>query len=379
VKVAIVNFTGGMLSGGYRKYLESLLPLLVNNPHVEALLVANPSSLDAVAWHDNIPGIEWVGFSPILSRFGRLDTKARSRIRQFKPDVIFFPTARIFQLGSIPIVAMVQNMEALAPRFGPYPFLEDFKLKLLARATLTAARKADRVIAVSHFVRDYLYKKMGVPEEKISVVYYGADMSDSSNNDAIRPDMLTGPQKDDLLFTAGPIRPYKGFEDAIGAMGHLAKQGENGLSLVIAGHVSPQMSGYKKRLERLADKEGVSDKVIWLGHLNPHEMNWCFKNCKVFLMTSRVESFGLVMLEAMLHGCMIVSADNPCLPEIMGDAAVFYPPGSKKLLADAVRSVLSWPPEQRKAASDRAKKRVLQFSWDITAERTVQELARAAK
>jgi len=99
----------------------------------------------------------------------------------------------------------------------------------------------------------------------------------------------------------------------------------------------------------------------------------------MFIMTSRVESFGMIAAEAMSHGCICISADNPCLPEIFGGAAIYYPPKDGRALADAIQAVLAWDDNQRKAASARAKNQAKKFSWDVCARNTVAELAKAAK
>ena len=96
-------------------------------------------------------------------------------------------------------------------------------------------------------------------------------------------------------------------------------------------------------------------------------------------MTSRVESFGMIGGEAMAHGCTCISADNPCLPELFGDAAVYYPPKDGKALSKAILKVLSRSDDKRREVSDLAKQRASQFSWDVCAEKTVSELAKAAE
>lgn len=58
---------------------------------------------------------------------------------------------------------------------------------------------------------------------------------------------------------------------------------------------------------------------------------------------------------------------------------IYYPPKDEKALADAIRIVLNWDDKQRKVMSEKAKKRAAEFSWDLCAEKTVEELAKAAK
>ena len=95
-------------------------------------------------------------------------------------------------------------------------------------------------------------------------------------------------------------------------------------------------------------------------------------------MTSRVESFGHTAGEALSCGCVCISADNPCLPEIFGDAALYYEAGNGEALADAIETALSLDGPNRVLFSQRARQRAALFSWDVCAERTVEILKKAA-
>lgn len=129
------------------------------------------------------------------------------------------------------------------------------------------------------------------------------------------------------------------------------------------------MVGYQKKLKNWIPTNNLSDRICWLGNLNEKEMAWCYQNCGMFIMTRRVESFGMIGGEAMSYGCTCISADNPCLPELFGGVAVYYPPKDWKALAEAIQTVLNWDDNQRKVMSEKAKKRASEFSWDVCAEK----------
>jgi glycosyltransferase involved in cell wall biosynthesis len=75
----------------------------------------------------------------------------------------------------------------------------------------------------------------------------------------------------------------------------------------------------------------------------------------------------------MNNGCQCVSSDNPCLPEIFGDSADYYTPGDGKDLSLRIKEVLFRNEFDQKSASQRAIMRASQFSWDICAEKTVEQ------
>lgn len=217
-----------------------------------------------------------------------------------------------------------------------------------------------------------MIKRWGIPGDRIGMVYHGIDAP--KKNDGVRPISVPESWKGRFLFTAGSIRPARGLEDALWAINYLVSQNAEIEGIVIAGEVPTNMIPYQKKLKNWIKKHNLSSKVFWAGNLNENEMAWCYQNCRAFVMTSRVESFGQVALEAMSYGCVCVATDNPCLPEIFGDAALFYTPKDGKALAEMIQTVLAWDENQCKAASERAIKRAGEFSWDICVEKTVTAL-----
>jgi len=92
----------------------------------------------------------------------------------------------------------------------------------------------------------------------------------------------------------------------------------------------------------------------------------------MFVMTSRVESFGMIAGEAMAHGCLNVSSLSPCLPEIFGDAANYYKPGDYFDLAEKIKTNLLLSDAEKSTLKEKAIKRAAKFSWDVCAKRTVK-------
>ena len=133
------------------------------------------------------------------------------------------------------------------------------------------------------------------------------------------------------------------------------------------------MIQYQKKLVRWINKHNLSKNIVWTGYLNESEMGWCYQNCSVFIMTSRVESFGQIALEAMSYGCICVSANNPCLPEIFNSSAIYYNPGDSRALSEIIDTVLSWDKYKKTNVSQRAIERASQFSWDTCAKKTILE------
>jgi glycosyltransferase involved in cell wall biosynthesis len=376
-KIAIINLTGGGISGGYRKYLCNVLPRIAKHYDVEAILCASPESIGAQDWFDPMPSVRFVSCKPFRFLFSPRDVELLRELEEFSPDVIFVPVEREIRFKSVPVVNMIQNMEPFSNSFNENPSTEIIRLWIKYIEGKIALKRSDRIIALSKFVRDFLVKRWNIPNEKIALIYHGINAV--RNEDGQRPHTIPKNWERQFLFTAGSIRPARGLEDELSALEHLSSQGLNMIKLVIAGEAGQKMADYQKKLKNWAQKNGLSDRICWAGNLNEKEMAWCYQSCNAFVMTSRVESFGMIGCEAMSHGCVCISADNPCLPELFGDAAIYYPPKDGQALAEAIQTVLTLDDNQRKTMSEKAKKRAAEFSWDVCAEKTVAVLAKAVE
>jgi glycosyltransferase involved in cell wall biosynthesis len=369
--VALANLTNGGLSGGSRKYLEVLAPMLANHPAISRLDVfVPPQATEALHRATRLNCESWV-HSDVSRGFRGL----RAELLKRQPDVVFIPSARWIDCGPAPVVTMVRNMEPLAVPFAGNPWLE--MLRTLARRWVAKRTcwKSDRVIAVSDFVNDYLVQNWRLPSDRVATVYHGIDLP-TGDEDAQRPATLSELSRP-FLFTAGSVRPYRGLEDAVGALPQILKH-QPDLMLVIGGETEPAMEPYRNRLIRQAQNLGCADRLLWCGKLSQPEMNWCFQQCQAFVMTSRVEACPNTVLEAMAQSCISVSTNSAPMPEIYGDTAFFYTAGNSEELAARVHTALSLDVGQRYAMRSATRRRAGEFSWHRTLESTVRELLLAA-
>jgi len=377
MKIAIINLTGGGMSGGYKKYMRNVIPRMAINLDIESILCATPSSIDIQSWFSFLPKVKFITCKPFKWMYYRPDDDLKKSLKEFSPDVIFIPVERYFKFNSVPIVNMIQNMEPFAENIDENYFINKCRLYIQRLVAKRAIKKADRTIALSKYVKEFLSHKWNIPEEKIGLVYHGIEIP--RFKEFIRPNNIPKDWEGNFLFTVGSIRPARGLEDVFWAMKYLVLEKVNIKGLVIAGETESRMISYRKKLEKWIKLYGLSSKIYWVGKLSEKEMSWCYRNCKIFVMTSRVESFGMIAGEAMAHGCICISADNPCLPEIFGDAAVYYIPKKGELLAETINSVNEWDNYKREEISKKAREQASKFSWNMTVEKLLGEFSKAIK
>jgi len=367
MRIAIVNLTNGGLSGGYRKYLEALVPLLRDDPRVDNLEVFLPVRAAGFLPLEGCKVRTWPAAKSIS-----VHSWIRARLREEAPDVVFIPSARSLDCGGIPVVGMVRNMEPLLIPFGGNPAREGVRNLARAYVARRACQRLDRVIAVSHHVKEFLIRKWDVDAEKIGVVPHGVQ-TPLPESESKMPEMIDE-RAGRIIFTAGSIRPARGLEDVIKAMAHLVRDPDLSFTLVIGGRPDPGMEFYKKRLMRLAIESGVASQIIWAGQLSPAEMSWCFYHCELFVMTSRAEACPNTVLEAMSHGCLCISTNHPPMPEFFGSAAFYYHAGEAASLLKCVRSAVAATESEKKLKRKEARERANLFDWGATANDTIAQL-----
>jgi len=375
MKISILNLTGGGISGGYKKYLQNVIPRMVKDPAIEEILCATPPSINIKEWFSFLSKVKFVTCKPYKFLRFSPDYKLKKILDRFSPDVIFIPVERYFKFDEVPMVNMIQNMEPFAENIDVNSFTDKCRLYIQRLVAKRAVRKSDRVIAVSKYVKGFLLDKWSVPEEKIGLVYHGIESP--LIGECVRPNNIPKDWEGNFLFTAGSIRPARGLEDILGAMKYLMLEKVSIKGLVIGGETESRMVPYRRKLEEWIKINNLSSKIYWTGKLSEKEMSWCYRSCKIFVMTSRVESFGLIAGEAMAYGCVCISSDNPCLPEIFGDAAVYYHHDKAELLAETIKSVSKWDNHCCGEASKKARERAAEFFWDVTVERLLTEFKKA--
>jgi glycosyltransferase involved in cell wall biosynthesis len=373
MRIAIINPTGGGMSGGYRNYLRNILPRLAEHPDVEELFCITPPSVKLIDWVPYSRNITFADCRPYgLASMFSVDRHLKSSLEGFAPDVVFIPMERYVSFNRVPKVNMVRNM---APLKSLHQYSSKERLRHLVQRSVSrvAAKKANRVIAVSKFVRDHLVERWSLPTSKISIIHHGVTLPSVKHE---RPVAIPMGWEGEFLFAAGAIEPYRGLEDIIGVIKRCRDQCSD-LKVVIAGGARLEMVAYLQRLQDIVEANGLSSNVCFLGEVTEDVMSWCYSHCAIFLMTSRIEACPNTALEAMAHGCLCIAANNPPLPEIFGDAVIYYHPGDEGFLLGAIQQALHWDQKERNERMKRMKMRASQFNWDTTVDMTIAALRKA--
>lgn len=174
---------------------------------------------------------------------------------------------------------------------------------------------------------------------------------------------------DGRILFVGRIMPIKGLETLIQAI-KTVKMKHSKAHLHIVGAI--QDREYKHKLDSLIGELGLEDSVIFLGPRSGADLEKEYSECAVFVLPSKNESFGIVLLEAMATGKSIVASNVGGIPEILenGKEGVLVKSGDTEELAKKIQILLSENEIRKKmglAGIENAKK----CSWQSIAERTL--------
>jgi len=353
--------------GGAIKHLAQILPFWTQYPKVHSVCIYVPEGIEAQL---ALPATTICSFPTGDYRHSYASLCAL--IQQKQHDVALIITARHIAIPNIAVVTMVRNAEPIQHADYPMSLYWQARLWAYRREHRGACKRAKRVLAVSNYVKQQVIKIFDIESDRVDVVYHGFHSEEATAESKAIPNTMPG-----FLFTAGVLAPYRGIEDIIYALAELKRNGIAHPSLVIAGSSPGKDSSYEKGLRRLAAKLGIESKIKWAGQLSRQEMTWCYQHCQAFLFTSRAEACPNIVLESMGHGAVCISCDHDPMPEIYGDAALFYPWGNGRMLADRIKVVMAMDEASCLDLRQKGLARIREFTWKRTAAQTLQVLQKA--
>lgn len=241
-----------------------------------------------------------------------------------------------------------------------------------------AAQKARTIIAVSNATKEEIIKHLHVPEGKIVVTYEGVDMQESKGKKPVRQPCLPAgraqgkqevskelEEKKYFLYV-GNAYPHKNLETLINGFQKLHAS-QKDTTLVLVG----KEDYFYTRLKDQVAKLGLTEAVLFLGYVSDEALRTLYNNAQALVMSSKMEGFGLPVLEAMAHNCCVIASDIPSLREIAQDAAVYIDPNDQASMTHAMEQVITMKKEEKQALHAKGKKRVQQFSWKTMAKQTL--------
>ncbi len=239
----------------------------------------------------------------------------------------------------------------------------------------SSARRADQVFCISAASRRYLLEDIGEQYgDKISVVHLGVDeewLADFQENSGETPQLAHLLTKPYILFVSA-LHPHKNVRNLLLAFPEVLGKFPD-LSLVITGR---DVNGEQHRLQMLANELGIARQVHFTGAVSNQELRALYARSRAFVFPSKIEGFGLTVLEAMASGAPVICSNRTSLPEVLGDAGILFDPDQINEISAGIIKMLTDTPFQQRCI-EQGKKRASTFTWRRCAEQIVSILHRA--
>ncbi len=233
-----------------------------------------------------------------------------------------------------------------------------------------AARRSDRVIAISKSTRDDVVDRLHVPPDRIDVVPQGLGIraiEEPVPEAELRRRFELGDRR--IVLSVSTKRAHKNLMRLLDA--HALIPAERRPLLVLPGYSTPHEAELRGRAREL----GIAADVRFLGWLHSAELEGLYAAAECFVFTSRYEGFGMTVLEAMARGVPVACSRASALTEVAGDAALLFDPVRVEEISGAIQSMLD-DPQLRARLSDAGRRRAGEFSWERTARGTIDTYRR---
>lgn len=289
--------------------------------------------------------------------------KGTRNIRRWQPDVVHktFYSSKNRQSFCAPVVVTVHDMihELFPDEFRT----KDNTQKLKHDAVLAA----DRVICISENTKKDLLQFVNVDESKVSVIYHGLGLPNRLNSYTDKPD--TPSLGKPIVLYVGARNRYKNFDTVIKALG-INKTLREDVELVAFGggpFTESELVLLKKcNIENYRQESGDDDKLTRY-----------YNQAAVFVYPSIYEGFGFPPLEAMASGCPVVASNASAIPEILGNACLYFEPKDEEALATQILRVLT-DKTLGSCLTEAGYSQSTKYSWEKTAEETLNVYASLA-
>jgi glycosyltransferase involved in cell wall biosynthesis len=356
---------------GSGQYLRNLASALEQASGDDEYLLIGPRR---IAVSGPRPGKEFLAATPFDGRSEKAAKLWFEQItfpricRALELDLAHVPYFASPLLPPLPTIATIHDLIPIvlpAYRGGPL-------VRLYTSLVAAAARRAQLILTDSESSRRDILARLGIPAERVRVVYLAAGAEYQPVADQARLEMTRSkyrlPERFILYLGGfdrrknvhGLLQAYKS------ASGFLGQE----YPLVLAGRLPTKESALFPNLKRAIAESGMEESVVPTGWVTEEDKPALYTLASLFVYPSFYEGFGLPVLEAMACGTPVVVSRAASLPEIAGEAGLLVDPEEVTQMAQAIISVLS-DETLRLELREKGLAQAQRFSWQKTAQQTL--------
>ncbi len=264
-------------------------------------------------WRESLPEIEFieiVGERNFLSRINEGQSQWwKHQLERADCGLWVTDTLPVIRFGDIKTCITVHDLRFLEDR--SYMSLKRY---ILMKATMkNSLKRADAVIAVSKYGGEGILENYPATSGKIHII---ANAVESNMGSAKSTEETLPAISKPYILSVGHLEKRKNQDSLIRAFSIISGDWDG--VLVLAG----KDIGYGRELEAIAEKLGLSNRILFTGVLSQPELLSFYENCELVVCPSLMEGFGMTVLEGMAMEKPVIASDIPAHAEVAGDASL---------------------------------------------------------
>ncbi len=354
--------------GGVVSYTEALiehLPSLL--PDVPIILIRHSAKSVPLSCAPNVT--EWIlGGEPNSPwSYFRLGRWLKARLDRHD---LFHAPYRILPKGldAKSVITMHDVMYIVCPELVfPHPLVRSMIKKYWSLAIRDAIRRADRIVAVSHYSADDILRLDSSCASRLRVTLLGKSPAfrpmEKACAERVSSSVVPPGQRFFLVLGGGSQN-----KNHVGAVSAFAKafRVSDGIHLLVIERART----LPRELRQALRHSQLEERINVRAEVRTEELIALYNRAEALVFPSLYEGFGLPVLEAMACGCPVICSNVTSLPEVVGDAALSFAPQDENGIAQAMRRVVA-DADLRQSLSARGIQRAAMFDWKRMAIETV--------
>jgi len=282
-----------------------------------------------------------------------------------KMDIVHSPTPIVIPTFGQKIITIYDLFFLREPKLADKTAGQFFRKRLKK-----SVDEAQAIITISRSSAQEILSFFPEAEKKVRVIYLGIDaafwtLADKEKKAWSRFKQEQGLPAEYFLFV-GAFEPRKNLPALIKAFHFLQQWGKEEY-LVLVGRQGKDFP----QVITLSNQLGLGKKVIIKDYTSPAHLRYYYHGAKALIVPSLAEGFGLPLLEAMASGLPIIASQTPAIPEVAGEAALYFDPRQPEDIATKIEQFLEQP-NLKKGLVRAGYQRVNSFTWLETARQTLK-------
>jgi len=327
-KRAFFNFSGlGNYSRNTIRYLGNLYP--ENDYHLYIPKLKTRIVNGGFEKHTLVYPESWIGKN--FSSFWRSYWLGRKLVAD-KIDLYHGLSNEIpFDLPRPEVKSIVTIHDLIFMRFPEW--YKPIDRRIYIKKAKHAGNNSDRIIAISEQTSADIQEFLGIPEDKIDVVYQGCDptfyspVTDAEKKKLNKQYSLP----ENYLLYVGTIEPRKNLMKIVEAL----HSDSIDIPLVVIGKPTPYLDKVKEYIAR-----NSMGNISFLRDVPNEDLPGLFQMAEMFIYPSLFEGFGIPILEALASKIPVITANGGCFPEAGGKSTNYIDPGKPEEIAASIRKIL---------------------------------------